>query len=220
MNEPIGRCGSCRPARARRTAVDTACTASAWPMTRLASSSSMRSSFSFSPSSMRSTGTPVQRETTCATWSAVTASSTIAPLPSLRLDRLELLLELGDAAIGEFAGALVFAAALRIGELGARLLELGLELLRIGKLALLRLPARGQIGRLLLQRGQVPSRDSSAAPSSPGRSPSSAPPARSSAARSRGRSSRAPRAWSRPASSAAPPPRRPGRSPCRAGSGR
>ena len=29
MNEPIGRFGSCRPARARRTAVDTAVTASA-----------------------------------------------------------------------------------------------------------------------------------------------------------------------------------------------
>ena len=39
----------------------------------------MRSSFSFSPSSMRSTGTPVQRETTPATWSAVTVSSTMAP---------------------------------------------------------------------------------------------------------------------------------------------
>ena len=67
MNEPIGRFGSCKPARARRTAVETACTASFWPMTRLASSSSMRSSLSFSPSSMRSTGTPVQRETTPAT---------------------------------------------------------------------------------------------------------------------------------------------------------
>jgi len=31
MNEPIGRFGSCRPARARRTAVETACTASCWP---------------------------------------------------------------------------------------------------------------------------------------------------------------------------------------------
>jgi ATP-dependent Clp protease ATP-binding subunit ClpA len=28
MNEPIGRCGSCKPARARRTAVATATTAS------------------------------------------------------------------------------------------------------------------------------------------------------------------------------------------------
>ena len=35
MNEPIGRFGSCRPARARRTAVETASTASRWPTTRL-----------------------------------------------------------------------------------------------------------------------------------------------------------------------------------------
>ena len=35
MNEPIGRFGSCKPARERRTAVATACTASAWPTTRL-----------------------------------------------------------------------------------------------------------------------------------------------------------------------------------------
>ena len=65
MNEPIGRLGSCRPARARRTAVETASTASPWPTTRLASASSMRSSLSRSPSSMRSTGMPVQRETIC-----------------------------------------------------------------------------------------------------------------------------------------------------------
>ncbi len=35
-NEPIGRLGSCRPARARRTASDTATSASSWPTTRLA----------------------------------------------------------------------------------------------------------------------------------------------------------------------------------------
>ena len=78
MNEPIGRFGSCRPARARRTAVDTAVTASFWPTTRLASSLSIFSSLSRSPSSILSTGTPVQRDTTCATWSGVTASSTSA----------------------------------------------------------------------------------------------------------------------------------------------
>ncbi len=77
----------------------------------------MRRSFSFSPSSILSTGTPVQRDTTCATWSAVTASSTMAPLPSLPSIGLQLLFELGNAAIGQFAGALVFALALRIGEL-------------------------------------------------------------------------------------------------------
>ena len=80
MNEPIGRFGSWSPARARRTAVETACTASAWPTTRLPRSSSMRRSFSRSPSSILSTGMPVQRETTWAMWSGVTASSTMSPV--------------------------------------------------------------------------------------------------------------------------------------------
>src|SRR5207253_204362 len=66
MNEPIGRFGSCRPARERRTAVATARTASAWPTTRLPSWPSIFRSLSFSPSSILSTGTPVQRDTTCA----------------------------------------------------------------------------------------------------------------------------------------------------------
>jgi hypothetical protein len=82
MNEPIGRFGSCNPARARRTACDTAWTASPWPTTRLASSSSMRNSLSRSPSSILSTGMPVQRDTICATWSGVTISSTIDPTSS------------------------------------------------------------------------------------------------------------------------------------------
>ena len=40
MNEPMGRLGSFRPARARRTARATAFTASSWPTTRLCSVSS------------------------------------------------------------------------------------------------------------------------------------------------------------------------------------
>ena len=67
MNEPIGRLGSCKPALARLTAVETARTASAWPTTRLANASSICSSLSRSPSSILSTGMPVQRDTTCAT---------------------------------------------------------------------------------------------------------------------------------------------------------
>ncbi len=70
----------------------------------------------------------------------------------LAFDLLELLFELRDAAIGQFAGALVLAFALRIGEFDAQLVELVLELLRAAELFLLGLPARGQVGRLLLQR--------------------------------------------------------------------
>ncbi len=49
MNEPMGRCGSPRPARARRTAFEIAAIASSCPTTRSRSRSSIRTSFSFSP---------------------------------------------------------------------------------------------------------------------------------------------------------------------------
>ena len=70
----------------------------------------------------------------------MTASSTTAPafLPSTIL---ELLFKLRDAAIGELAGLLILAAALRIGELNVKPIELGLELLGIRELVLFRLPA-------------------------------------------------------------------------------
>src|SRR5205085_12380860 len=68
---------------------------------------------------------------------------------------LQSFLELGNATIGKLAGALVFAAALRIGEFVARLVELGLELLGIRELVLLGPPSRGQRRRLLLEAGQL-----------------------------------------------------------------
>src|ERR1019366_3294658 len=71
------------------------------------------------------------------------------------LDRRELLLQLGNAAIGQFTGALVFALALRIGELGAQLVELGFELLRVRQLFLFRLPAPGDIGGFLFELFQL-----------------------------------------------------------------
>ncbi len=89
-NEPVGRSGSDTPARARRTASDTACTARAWPITRCPISVSIRSSLAVSPSSSRPAGIPVQEDTTSATSSGPTSSFTMgavagipsAPLPS------------------------------------------------------------------------------------------------------------------------------------------
>ena len=69
---PIGRSGSCRPARERRSALDTASTASSWPITRWCRRSSMWTSFSISPSIRRATGMPVHLATTSATSSAST----------------------------------------------------------------------------------------------------------------------------------------------------
>ena len=71
-NEPMGRFGSFRPARARRTALETISIASCWPMTRLCRSSSMWRSRWDSSSAMRMTGMPVHIETT---W-AISSSST------------------------------------------------------------------------------------------------------------------------------------------------
>ena len=53
MNDPPGRFGSFRPARVRRMARLSDVTASSWPMTRLCSSSSMRSSLVVSSSVRR-----------------------------------------------------------------------------------------------------------------------------------------------------------------------
>ena len=48
--------------------------ASSWPTTRFSRSDSIFSSFSFSPSSIRDTGMPVQRDTTAAISCSVTSS--------------------------------------------------------------------------------------------------------------------------------------------------
>ncbi|MCY1174508.1 hypothetical protein D9M73_147140 [compost metagenome] len=72
MNEPLGRFGSDKPARERRTALETATTASSWPITRWCNRLSIFISFSRSPSSIFDTGIPVHFETTSAISSSVT----------------------------------------------------------------------------------------------------------------------------------------------------
>ncbi len=79
MKDPIGRLGSCRPDRDRRTAFDTYWTASSCPTKRMWSRSSIRSNFSISPSISFETGIPVQCETMAATSSASTSSFSSAP---------------------------------------------------------------------------------------------------------------------------------------------
>src|SRR5919108_484026 len=72
MNDPVGRFGSLMPARARRIDLETATIASFWPMTRLWSSSSMRTSRADSASVSLKTGMPVHMET----MSAISSSPT------------------------------------------------------------------------------------------------------------------------------------------------
>ena len=74
----MGRSGSDTPARARRTASETACTARAWPITRRPISVSIRSSLAVSPSSSRPAGIPVHADTTSATSSGPTSCLTMA----------------------------------------------------------------------------------------------------------------------------------------------
>ena len=82
-NEPIGRFGSCSPARLRRTASDTASMASSCPITRWCSSASRCNSLSFSLCSILLTGMPVQRDTTSAMSSASTSSFIMAVSPCI-----------------------------------------------------------------------------------------------------------------------------------------
>jgi hypothetical protein len=155
MNEPIGRLGSCKPARARRTAVDTARTASSWPTTRRRSASSMARSFSRSPCSIRSTGMPVQRDTTWATWFSVTASSTIGAAVCSCASTPAAGAPARHDPVGKFAGARQITAALRLLELGAGLVELFLDLLGLAQPVLLALPFLGQLGGGLLELGEL-----------------------------------------------------------------
>ena len=64
-NVPIGRFGSFKSARDRRSALHKAVTASRWPITTRDNSSSIARSFCASPCSMRLSGIPVHLATTC-----------------------------------------------------------------------------------------------------------------------------------------------------------
>ena len=81
---------------------------------------------------MRSTGMPVQRDTTPAMLSAVTASSDATTLlvPLFSLTRFQLGLELRQLAVLQLAGRLIIAAADRVGEIVLGLVELVLQIRR------------------------------------------------------------------------------------------
>ena len=98
---------------------------------------------------------PVQRDTMCATWSGVTVSSTMPTLPSCASASLSCFSSSGMRAIGELAGLLELALALRDGELVARLVELLLEVGGEPELLLLGLPLGGQPGGLFLEPGKL-----------------------------------------------------------------
>ena len=71
------------------------------------------------------------------------------------LDLRDLLLQIRNDPVGEFAGALVLARALRLGQLVAGIVELLLEVGGRSELVLLRLPAGLQMRGLLLEVGEI-----------------------------------------------------------------
>ena len=162
-NEPMGRRGSLSPARARRTASDTAAMASSCPTTRSWSRSSMWTSFASSPSMSRVTGMPVHFETMSAISSAVTSSlsSAFGPWSAAIAAScwVEPLLELALRAVLELRGALVVRLALGLLDLDLEPLQLRLRGADRLDRALLGLPALlhrarllGDLGELLLER--------------------------------------------------------------------
>ena len=144
MNEPMGRLGSLRPARARRTASETAAMASSWPMTRSCSRSSMWMSLPASPSSSRVTGMPVQVATMRAMSSASTSSLSMRLGPAGggdgRLLLLEPVLQLDLSPVLQLGGAAVVGGPLGRLDLVLERLQLGLRLAQGGDGRLLRLP--------------------------------------------------------------------------------
>ena len=220
-----GRFGSDSPARLRRMALATARTASSWPTTRACEHRPpCGRACRPRPPCSRVTGTPVQRLTTSATSSASTSSFKNA-LVGLELGQLvgglvDPALELGQLAVADGRGAGQVAVALEALGLAAALLELLLQLADARDGLLLGLPVGGHgVGLLRAARPARP-RGGPGARRRPRRSPSRAPSSRSRAGACAGSRRRARSASSRSRCAAGWPPRRSGRWPCRAGTGR
>ena len=167
-NEPIGRFGSCSPARLRRTASATACTAASWSTIRRWIWSSSFSSFSRSVVSIRASGMPVHWLTT----SAISSESTsflsrrwppLAGWPSPiglglgdpLLERLALGVEGGQGLELPLVGPL--APLLHVADLIPGPAVLGLhrlqplaDLLDVAQAGLLHLPLAAEVLELLL----------------------------------------------------------------------
>ena len=128
MNEPVGRFGSCRPARARRTALETAASASGCPTTRCPSSSSSFVSRSRSDSSILVTGMPVHFATISAMSSASTSSFRYFAFFWISASRFsllgDLLLERRNPPVADLGRLLEVAAPRRLLGLHTQLLEL------------------------------------------------------------------------------------------------
>ena len=192
-NDPVGRSGSAMPGAARRTASETARDRVFWPIRRAPRSSSMRSSFSVSPSSSRPAGMPVQ--------ALIDVGDVVGAdllldhrrlaagrglVASAALGLAQLALQRRDLAVEQLGRAGEVALALQPLGLHAQLVELLLEVADPVEPGLLLLPARGQRGQLLACGRPGPCAGARAAPWRPGRSRARARAPPSSAGRRRG----------------------------------
>ena len=178
MNEPIGRFSSCRPARARRTAFETASIASSWPMTRCIRRSSIFTSFSRSPSCKRETGMPRParddfRDVFLGHFFA--EQLRFAALGFFRGQLGQLAFQLRDPAVLQLARRGQFAATLGPFQLGARGSSCSFSFRCSSSTAFFFLPLGFQSRGLLFQARPAPSPISSGAPCSRDPFPSSAP---------------------------------------------
>ena len=161
--EPIGRLGSWRPARERRTRVRRRrSTASSWPMTRSRRRSSMWISFSTSPSSSLDTGIPVQLGHDLGDVLVVDllleeACVADCDLAQLRLELLDRLLEAAGSrrSAARRARLQLAARARRARRRGAACSSSLLGLADRVDHVLLVLPVRLHRARLLAQVGQL-----------------------------------------------------------------
>ena len=156
-NDPVGRLRVGDPGPRAAYGVAHRGTASAWPISRSPITSSIRSSLAVSPSSIRPVGMPVQASTTSAICSAPTSSPTSGSSSafSAASTALDLLLQRGDPAVQDLAGRLEVALAQAPLGLDPQLVELPAQLALALQRGLLPLPPGLEPAQLLLAVGEV-----------------------------------------------------------------
>ena len=219
-NEPVGRSGSATPERARRTASETARTASGWPTTRrrepvLHPQQLLRLALEQPAGGDAGPGLDDLGDVVGAD---LLLEHRLAGLHRL-LGRRQRPLELGQPAVAQLRGAGEVAVPLGALGLEADGLQLLLDPLDPLDGGLVLLPAEGQLGQLLAAVGEVLAQRGQPLRGRTRRPPWTAPSPRSPCGGRRARPRRPRPGGCRSPCAAGWRPRRPGRSPCPAGSG-
>ena len=161
-NVPIGRSGSCRPARERRSAVATASTASSWPIDAFVQPVLHVDQLLGLALEQPADGDagPARDDLGDVVGVDLLLEEHEAGVPSRSSDSLllvlgELAFELRDLLVEQLRGTLVVGLALRALGLHARLLETLFQVRDLVDRLLLVLPARLHLRRALLQLGEL-----------------------------------------------------------------